>query len=162
MHQSASGGSGGESDLSAGQERRSVAVVTKRLVCLWAHLSLLAGLPDQHPGVWAHAAIGNTNVGGEQGDLLHSALLYQCRLELLLCGYHHAIGSLDAQRGGPLPHRIERVFDLDELAAGAEGCKREGILHPRKGASVPKVSQHTVWRDRPSTIDVLKVQLQPM
>ena len=40
------------------------------------HLRLLASFPNQHRGVWAHAAVGDANIGREQGDLLHCVLLY--------------------------------------------------------------------------------------
>lgn len=48
--------------------------------------------------------------------------------DLPLCGDDDAIGGLDPQRCRSGFHRIQRILDLHELAAGTECREREGVL----------------------------------
>ena len=66
-----------------------------------------------------------THLGRDLDDLLHARLVHKHGRELLLCRDHNAVLGLDAERRCTLVHRAERVLDLHELAARAEGRQRE-------------------------------------
>lgn len=59
---------------------------------------------------------------------------------LALSGNHHSISGFDAQRGGSRIYSGQRVLDLDQLPAGAEGGQREGVLQAQAGGLGSAVS----------------------
>ena len=61
-------------------------------------------------------------------NLLHAVLVDERGGELLLRRDDDSILGLDAQRGGAVVDRVQRVLYLNELTRRAEGREREGVL----------------------------------
>ena len=61
-------------------------------------------------------------------NLLHAVLVDERSWELLLRRDDDSILGLDAQRGGAVVDRVQRVLYLNELPRRAEGREREGVL----------------------------------
>jgi hypothetical protein len=99
----------------------------------------LARLAHEHARVGAHPGVGAPHVGREQRDLLDGRAVDEDRRQLALGREDDAVGGADAERGRARGDRVQRVLDLDELAAGGEGGEGEGVLglaHRGGGAPV--------------------------